>query len=255
MVLVMFMGQSNMAGRGEAESAVVCSESAGYEFRAVTSPDTLYRISEPFGRDENRAGGIDDGSKKSGGMVTAFADEYHRLTDRSIIAVSASEGGTSLAQWRERLLSDAVDRLEAAKAYTSEHNIPIEHIYMLWCQGETDGDLHTQKEQYKSGFRDIYGTMKKHGVEKCFLVQIGHYNYIKHPEARKRIDGVVPSGQDEDYELIRMAQLELCGENEDIIFAGTFEDCIDDMKDTFHYHQRAYTKVGRQAADVMARYD
>lgn len=252
MILVMFMGQSNMAGRGETKDAVVCSEDAGYEFRAVSSPDRLYRIQEPFGRNENREGGIDDGVKKSGGMVSAFADEYYRLTGRSIIAVSASEGGTSIAQWKERLIDDAADRLETAKRFAAAHGINIEHIYMVWCQGETDGDLHTSIGEYKSGFGDVYSTMKKSGVEKCFLIQIGHYNYIKHPEAKKRIDGVTPSGQDEDYELIRRAQLELCQENDDIIFAGTFEDCINDMKDTFHYHQCAYTKVGRQAAQVMA---
>ena len=37
--LVLFMGQSNMAGRGEAEEAPGVSEEAGYEYRAVSDTE------------------------------------------------------------------------------------------------------------------------------------------------------------------------------------------------------------------------
>lgn len=38
--LLFFMGQSNMAGRGEAALAPVVAPGMGYEYRAVTDPDT-----------------------------------------------------------------------------------------------------------------------------------------------------------------------------------------------------------------------
>lgn len=58
--LFLFMGQSNMAGRGIVTSehpqgvpAVI--EDAGYEYRAVSEPNRLCPITEPFGQNENRA--------------------------------------------------------------------------------------------------------------------------------------------------------------------------------------------------------
>ena len=42
-----FMGQSNMAGRGEAQDSVVFGEGRGYEFRAVSDPSKLYPVQEP----------------------------------------------------------------------------------------------------------------------------------------------------------------------------------------------------------------
>lgn len=55
--LMVFMGQSNMAGRGEAEEAVQCPEEAGREFRAVSDPTRLYPVREPFGKEENHPSG------------------------------------------------------------------------------------------------------------------------------------------------------------------------------------------------------
>ena len=42
--LLFFMGQSNMAGRGEAALAPVVAPGMGYEYRAVTDPDTLHPL-------------------------------------------------------------------------------------------------------------------------------------------------------------------------------------------------------------------
>lgn len=46
--LMMFMGQSNMAGRGTACHAPAVEPGAGYEFKAITRPDTLCPLAEPL---------------------------------------------------------------------------------------------------------------------------------------------------------------------------------------------------------------
>ena len=56
--LLFFMGQSNMAGRGEAALAPVVAPGMGYEYRAVTDPDTLHPLEEPFGVNENDPAGV-----------------------------------------------------------------------------------------------------------------------------------------------------------------------------------------------------
>ena len=50
--LVMFMGQSNMAGRGVASESIVVGEGHGYEYRAISDPTKLYPVVEPFGVSE-----------------------------------------------------------------------------------------------------------------------------------------------------------------------------------------------------------
>lgn len=119
--LFLFMGQSNMAGRGvtteeHPECVPALKEGAGYEYRAVSSPDRLYEISEPFGYCENRKDGIDDGAMKTGSLVTAFVNAYYENMGVPVIAVSASKGGSKISQWQPggAFLSDAISRLDAA---------------------------------------------------------------------------------------------------------------------------------------------
>ena len=56
--LVLFIGQSNMAGRGE--STTKLSPEVGLEYRAISSPNALYPMEEPFGVNENNPDGISD---------------------------------------------------------------------------------------------------------------------------------------------------------------------------------------------------
>ena len=57
-LLIAFMGQSNMAGRGSAMKAPALIQGAGYEYRAVTAPDCLSPLQEPFGENENHENGV-----------------------------------------------------------------------------------------------------------------------------------------------------------------------------------------------------
>ena len=98
--LFLFMGQSNMAGRGIvsekwAQPAPQIMEGAGYEYRAISAPDKLYPLTEPFGRQENAEDGINDGNMKTGSLVTAFVNACYQKTGVPIVGVSASKGGSS----------------------------------------------------------------------------------------------------------------------------------------------------------------
>ncbi len=248
--LVLFMGQSNMAGRGEAEKAPVCALEAGWEFRPVSDPGRPYPIREPFGLEENRKGGIWDEGRKKGSLVSSFVNAYHQASGRRVAAVSASEGGTSTYDWLERLVWDAADRLERAKAYLEETGAAPEHIFMVWCQGETDGDRGTTPEQYRRNFAKILEIMRKSGVQDCFLIQIGHFHEGFCPEG---VGGVDSRTLEERYGRVREAQAQICREMEHVYPAGSFEGYRELMKDSFHYRQEAYNEVGRLAGEEAAR--
>lgn len=246
--LFMFMGQSNMAGRGTVtrehpQTAPELMEGAGYEYRAVSSPGRLHKISEPFGRNENRRNGIDDGKRKTGSLVTAFANAYYAETSTPIVGISASKGGSSIDQWQPggAFLQDAISRLQDAMEFLVSAHYTVRHRYMLWCQGESDGDLSRSAEEYQMLFGKILNEMLQSGIETCFLIRIGQYN---------------GSGR-QDYGTIIAAQNEIARTDQNVILVSTAFATMKSrglMKDDFHYFQEAYNEVGREAGINTARY-
>lgn len=247
--LILFAGQSNMAGRGEAELAPACPQGCAWEYRAVTAPNTLCPVQEPFGAAENRAGGIDDGTKKRGGMAAAFLAEYTRKTNRQAVVVSASEGGTTIAQWVQRLAPDAAARLQSARQFLAQQGLAPAHIFTVWCQGESDGDAGTTPQQYRTDFVAVWQALQAAGAEQCFVVEIGHFNKVKYPAG---LYGLTGQELDDRYQTIRATQKELCDTMPQLHLTASFAEHLPEMKDEFHYHQSAYNTVGKQAAAFIA---
>ena len=245
--LFMFMGQSNMAGRGivtpeHPEPAPEPLPNAGYEYRAVSDPGKLVPISEPFGRAENRRGGIDDGDMKTGSMVTAFVNAYYTRTGVPVVGVSASKGGSVISQWRPggAYLTDAIDRLGSAADFLRGNGVAVRHRFMLWCQGESDADIGNTGTAYTRDFTHMLDAMTSHGIERCFLVQIGRFN-----------------GTGRTYAPMRELQDRIAAENEHVTTVSRlFEEMKERglMKDLFHYFQQAYNEVGRDAGKNTAEY-
>ena len=240
--LILFAGQSNMAGRGNAQEAPCCLPGTAWEYRAVTDPHTLHPLTEPFGRNENIPGFINDGEKKTGSLASAFAAEYHRLTGRAVVGVSASRGGTSSREWRDGLVQDASLRLRQAQAWLNTQGLTPVHTFVLWCQGETDGDHAVPAEEYRSNFGAIWQCLQSAGAQHCGLIQIGHFNRSMYPE----------DGRDVRYAVIREEQLHIAEGRPKVFLAASFEPHEALMKDAFHYHQQAYNAVGKQAAESAA---
>lgn len=242
--LFMFCGQSNMAGRGITsrqwpEAAPALTAGAGFEYRSVSDPDCLHMVTEPFGVNENDPDGIDEPGMKTGSMVTSFINAYYEKTKTPVIGVSASKGGSAIGEWQGNhdYLSDALIRLERAKKYLKKKNIFVRHCFMLWCQGETDGDLGTSPDQYKRKFKHMFFQFKDKGVEACFLIAIGEYNGDK---------GF-------DYSSIRHAQLQMEKELDDVYLACDDFHTMRSrglMKDEFHYYQEGYNQVGAAAGSA-----
>lgn len=240
--LVMFMGQSNMAGRGVAEESTVVNPGEGYEFRAMSDPTKLYDVVEPFGKSENNASsGVNEGTK-TGSMVSSFISEYYKRTKTPIVGVSCSKGGTQIEWWKpgSAPLNDAINRHKLAKDWLLENGYTIRNDFMVWCQGESDGDNGVAKDTYVAGLDSMIQEMKKNGIEKAFIVRIGNHKY--NPTI---------------YDNIILGQTEYCRESEDAVLvstklAGFAEQGL--MKDSFHYTQEGYNIVGKDAGLNTAFY-
>lgn len=249
--LILFAGQSNMAGRGDAAQAPACPQGSAWEYRAVTAPETLFPVQEPFGFAENRPGGIDDGTKKRGGMAAAFLAEYTQSTLRQAVAVSASEGGTTIQQWAVRLAPDAADRLQSARHCLAQCGLTPAHIFAVWSQGESDGDAGTAPEKYRQLFLSVWQRLQAAGAQQCFVVETGHFNTVKYPQG---LYGLTAQELDARYGQIRTVQRELCRSLPEVHLAASFEPHLPEMRDEFHYYQSAYNTVGRQAARAAAQF-
>ncbi|WP_438444132.1 sialate O-acetylesterase [Gorillibacterium sp. sgz5001074] len=233
--LILFMGQSNMAGRGTAEEAPEVPTGAAYEFRAITDPTRLYPLTEPFGVRENNADSGVSESLKTGSMVSAFVSTYNKHTGRTIVGVSCSKGGTSISQWQPggAFLKDAVARYHSAAEWLSGNGYAIANRFMVWCQGETDGDHGMPPVEYTAKLTAMIEAMIESGMEMCYLVRIG----------RHRDNASL-------YDPIMAAQTELCRTFRHAVLVSTkFESMAADglMKDPFHYNQMGYNLVGEDA--------
>ena len=241
--LVIFMGQSNMAGYGgTASKAPVVQEGHGYWFKSIADPTKLYPLAEPFGAGEkNTSSGLGTGQMK-GSMVSAFANKYYESTGIPIVAVSAAQGNTAIEWWQpgNAPLNDAINRYKTAKIWLSQNDYTIRHNFMVWCQGESDGWNGTSKETYKTKFGAILDAMKIEGIETCFMVRIG----VQKTDAT-------------EFDTIIAAQTELCREREDTVMvctatAGFVKEGL--MSDNVHYSQDGYNIAGTLAGGYAADY-
>ena len=242
--LIVFAGQSNMAGwGGDASKAPALTEGAGGEFRSVSDPSKLYTITEPFGFYENTPI-MNDMFIKRGTLVTAFVNAYYARTKVPVVAVSASEGSSNSYSWRQGSanLNDAKKRAGDAITFLQNNGYIIRHKYMVWCQGESDGNSDTpiSGETYKTRFGGILSEMQSVGIEKCLLCRIGENN-----------------SSDHDFTEIINAQTEMAQDNPDIVMittalAGFKAKGL--MKDDFHYYQAGYNLMGTYAGINAAYY-
>lgn len=250
----LFIGQSNIAGRGKTskehpESAPKCIPNAGFEFRSISDPTKLHPISEPFGVNENIADGISESCPKTGSLVTAFTNAYFQNTGVPIIGLSASKGGSEIAEWLPDtpFMNDTLNRMERAFSYFEKKQLSIRHKYMVWCQGERDGQRNHSEDYYIEHFNQVLAILMTHGIEHCFMIRIGHFN----PKYN------APDAPLQDYCTIIEAQNKICKCNPHVtMVSAKFTDMLDRglMHDTYHYFQEAYNEVGTDAGINTAEF-
>ena len=244
-----FMGQSNMAGRGNAPESITVTDGAAYEYRSVTGNDDdgwFYKLEEPFGQNENNEklsdGETGDG-KKTGGPVASFAEAYYRETGVTVVGISASVGNTSIYSWvpgkdyyeeSARRLRACVEQLEKEGVYE------VRHINMVWCQGSNDAtNVANGKLNYEEKLVSIVNGLRNNGkgsIENCFIIAL--------------------SDNTENKYALSDLQMRICETNEHIYLGSLkYRSVSDDLRDGAHYRQGVYNVVGvdtgKHAAQIL----
>lgn len=246
--LILFCGQSNMSGKGDAKEAPIVEY--GYEFRSITDKTHLYKIYEPFGINENNSEGINDiwnstnELRKQGGLVSAFANSYYETTGVPIVGISCSEGATSISQWLPDTdkYNDIIKRYsDARNFFDNNEQYKIRNVFMVWCQGENDGDIGTDYDKYYQSLNSIVESLvEAQIIDCCFVIAVGN-----------------KMGDENLYQEIRRAQIDLCNENENCVLVSNLakDFCnMGYMKDIYHYTQEGYNLLGDDAGRNAGKY-
>lgn len=255
-----FMGQSNMAGRGEARDSIVVKDGHGYEFRAASDPTKLYSVTEPFGATENNDALADVGQngdgKKTGSMVSAFVEGYYEQTKTPLVCVSASVGATSVRRWQPSdspylekgydYFGESKRRLTAAIDFLLENDYKVGKVFMAWCQGEKDANAYvTEDFNYFAAVQLMVDGLAKldngYGVSNCFVIVHSEY-------ADNKIN--------ENKQILANDMIAYCAEttNNCVLASVKFRNVPENMRDDPHFHQGIYNVAGYDAGTNAAKY-
>ena len=252
--LVIFMGQSNMVGKGgDASKAVKGIEGAGYEleFSKTGNIEGLKPIEEPFG--ENTSNTI------GGSMVTAFMNAYYNNSGTPVIGIAGAYSGTSIYDfWQEGQdgLVNAKTKVEKATKWLEENGYKIRHKYMVWNQGEADvskiefTDENNEKQTYEKALKNTIREMQDVGIERCFMIRIGTIYLYKGYEEKYK---------ERYYEYLNMVEEQTkIAKNDWVTLISTsmltLSKCQNMMYDMVHFNQEALDIIGSEAGKNAARY-
>lgn len=244
--LIIFAGQSNMCGSGGSASLAPTPQyGTAYEFDITTKSKRTILMKEPFGEGTNRTNGLDSSGQysTSGTLVSAFCINYYKQTKTPVVGISSAWGGSSTNTWLNRgLVTQTRKNLKLAKKTLKKNKVKIRHIYMVWYQGESDAMQGISPSTYISRMKKIYKKMNAVGVEKIFVIRIGH-------------DRTSPGLNS----TIMEAQEKLCAKNKNFVLvskkAATYIQApYAYYSDTIHLNQYALNEVGYEAGKAAGKY-
>ena len=261
--LVLFSGQSNMAGRGDFADATICTPFEGYEYHSVKTPlaggpalasilPALSTVNDPFGKYEDSAVMNDkSGStydRRNGDMVSSVMKSYYDKSGVPIVGVQASRGGETTSYFMsDSIMSEIATRYKDAEEYLSSAGYTVRRKFMVWCQGCSDADeiiAGTRTlDTYRSNVEQIFDKiMDAAGISDIFVVRIGHRNNNNSADAV--------------YKQVNEAQAEIIDAADNVHEAGNlYTDAYKKlMRDNFHYYQPAYNSIGAAVGGNIAQY-
>ena len=215
--IVVFEGQSNMTGLAFSNdfylNSPVLEEGTGYEFsfknykNGLPFSSCIKQAQNLFGIGDNYYSNDVTEPNKLGGVQASLMKKYFEITGVPMVGISCSTSGRNInnfipiddsADEEPCWCNQVVERVKACEEVLTELGYTIKHKYVVWWQGESDGDEFMAKEIYKEKIQSIMNMYKENGIEKMFIIRIGNCNSSTTPRL---------------YDEIQDAQTEICLEN------------------------------------------
>ena len=243
--LIVFSGQSNMMGHGNAAEAPKLTKGAAYEYKVVTAKNKISTLTEPFGYRQD-SGHLVNGAYATGSMVTAFCNAYYKQTRVPVVAVNATVIGSGSVGWSTVLYKDVIKRVKQSYKAMQKMKIPVNHVYLVWMQGENDVCAGTPAKDYEERIGGMLQTIvKKSPVEKCMLIQTGSIVYN------------IGAGADADSKEILLAQQNICNNCDSVVMISKIAPKLGAQyyqNDRIHFTQQGLNKIGTDAGKKAGAY-
>ena len=251
MDIIIFGGQSNMCGETEAVPETNEPVKGAYEYRFET--DSLQDLQHPVGEDLFW-GKLQGSDKKRGSLVPAFCRAYTESTGKEVVAVHVACGSTTITEWikgtsRQRF---ANEKMQAAIKKVKE-SYPVEHIYYVWLQGESDALNQNSEELYLERLIYHKNTLKEEvGIEKFAIIKVGYFavnaGWVEgEKEEKKKWDEAIMSAQeraveiDDDFIMLTRICTEL-----------SMNQAYINPNVSGHYTNQGLEIIGREAGKALA---
>lgn len=255
--VIVFAGQSNMTGNGNAASAPRLTDGAGYAYHPVTQKKSFTPLEEPFGRGEDDSY-FQNADYARGSMVTAFVNSYYRQTKTPVIAVPAASVGTGSVSWVENRYRGVIQRTNAAVRLAKKQGLTVRHIFIVWMQGENDAFARMSGEMHRRNLSSFYEKVRsKTDADACMLITIPSYyngSVQRFPSLSMEVDAGFDIG--EQYNVIQNAQKQLCKKNRNFYLISTKASSLGPSylrSDGIHLTQEALNIVGKDAGTNAGR--
>jgi len=236
--LIIFAGQSNMMGHGDAAQAPKLIEGAAYEYKSVTQKNKLSVLKEPFGYGQD-SGYLVNGDLCTGSMVTAFCNAYYKQTKMPVVGVAATVPGSGSVGWSTLFYKDVEKRIKAATKALKKMKIDVRHCYLVWMQGENDVCASTPAADY---VERIGGMLERiageTAVDKCMLIKTGKYVFN------------IGAGELADATEILNAQSQICKKYDSVVMISEKAPKLDEsyyQGDLLHFTQKGLNIIGQDA--------
>nr|MBQ8253072.1 Ig-like domain-containing protein [Lachnospiraceae bacterium] len=243
--IIVFAGQSNMTGVGNAFSAPKLTHGAGYAYNYVTARKKFTVLKEPFGFGQDDSY-FYNGDYCRGSMVTAFVNAYYQQTKTPVIAVPASCVGSGSVSWKDTRYKGVTKRLNAAVKLVKKKKMKVGHVYLVWMQGENDAFADMSASMHKENLQSMYKKIKKKTpVEQCLIISIANYTKPNDFDLTKK------------FKRIQNAQKALCKSSNDFTLISTKATKLSDayfQEDGLHIIQQGLNTIGKSAGRAAGKY-
>jgi hypothetical protein len=208
-MVALTFGQSNSANYGETRYRPARSVYNFYEGKCYKASDPLLGAAGDKGSVWTRLGDmlIDNGLYSH------------------VIFVTIGVGGTSVSRWATN--GDLFQRIVKTKNQLDQQNLRLTHL--LWHQGERDGKIGTEKDDYKMMLADMLDGIRRLGINVPLYLAI-----------TTRCEGPIKMD-------IHEAQLEIVEERDDVV-VGANTDTLSDMDDRYDFCHFSETGLQKHAA-------
>lgn len=185
-------------------------------------------------------------SEGRGTLAPALCNRWKQLTGHEICMVHCAVDGSRIKNWQHdnaHYLDDAMGKLNNCREYVQQKGIPVEGVYALWVQGESDGKYGTDIFYYEARLKELGQTLLQAGVMQVFVSATGLWD----------------CGGDcmESCRRISMIQEMVCEETEGMTLVSKSPRTYLQrglLRDQVHYSMQGLNLLGREIAENIFQF-